>query len=493
MIFLRLTFIFFAITYGASLPLIAKDTADSTNSKIEQEATTKDEISIIYDGELLFTDFIDKVKSNHPQILRAKLDRDITISKRLEAQGRFDPSINSLNLINRFNSSSDVGEEKDAFTSDTSIDFLTGYGARIGLGAKFAQGDISTPISPTGEAGEYFVKLFVPLMRDAIYNSANIAEQKAKINELIADYIYYQEAQLSLLAKASKAYYKWLASKKILDVEQGIFKLLEEQVDLVHKQVELGNLAALNIIEADRELQNRNTKVITANRSFERESIDLTRYLWTNEQETYSTLSTANSPAFNDELKPLSDSDIVSAKNYALSHRPEFEAIKLNSEIAELERKFAKNQALPQLDALVNAGIETGDESIGPTLAAGFDLSLPLRVRTARAKRQQAEYRLEQLAIQNKQVEQNIYLDIENSASIVNNNYNKYIAAKNNFELSQKLEQGEIDRFELGDGTLFLVIRRQRSRVEANIEMLKAKAECLIALQNFKLIQGQLL
>ena len=90
-------------------------------------------------------------------------------------------------------------------------------------------------------------------------------------------------------------------------------------------------------------------------------------------------------------------------------------------------------------------------------------------------------------------MEQNIYLDIENSASIVNNNYNKYIAAKNNFELSQKLEQGEIDRFELGDGTLFLVIRRQRSRVEANIEMLKAKAECLIALQNFKLIQGQLL
>ena len=68
MIFLRLTFIFFAITYGASLPLIAKDTADSTNSKIEQEATTKDEISIIYDGELLFTDFIDKVKSN-PKLL----------------------------------------------------------------------------------------------------------------------------------------------------------------------------------------------------------------------------------------------------------------------------------------------------------------------------------------------------------------------------------------------------------------------------------------
>ncbi|NQY80501.1 MAG: TolC family protein [Candidatus Caenarcaniphilales bacterium] len=448
--------------------------------------------SMIFDGELFFGDFINTVKENHPQVLRAKLDRDITISRRLEAQGRFDPSINSLNLVNRFNSSSDVGEEKDAFTSDTSVDFLTGYGAKIGLGAKFAQGDISTPISPTGESGEYFVKLFVPLMRDAIYNSANVAEQKAKINELIADYIYYQ-AQLGLLAKASKAYFKWLASKTILDVERDIFGLLKSQVELVYKQVDLGNLAALNIVEAERELQSRNTKVITANRSFERESIDLTRYLWTKEQDVYATLSYSNSPELDEEPKLLSEADISLAKEFALEHRPEFEAIKLNKDIADLERKFAKNQALPQLDALVNAGMETGDNSIGPTLAAGFDLSLPLRVRTARAKRQQAEYRLEQLSIQNKQLTQNIFLDIENSASIVNNNYDKYIAAKENFELSKQLEQGELDRFDLGDGTLFLVIRRQRSMVEANIEMIKAKVECLIALQNFKLIQGQLL
>ena len=450
------------------------------------------ETTNIYDGELLFTDFIGIVKANHPQILRAKLDRDITISRRLEAQGRFDPSINSLNLVNRFNSSSDIGQEKDVFTSSSSLDFLTGYGARIGLGANFAQGDISTPISPTGDTGEYFVRLYVPLMRDAIYNSANIAEQKAKINEIIADYIYYQ-AQLSLLEKASQVYYKWLASKTVFDIEADILKLLEEQVDLVHKQVDLGNLAALNTVEAEREFQNRKTKVITANRAFERESIDLTRFLWTNDQDTYNTLRLNNSPEFNDELSPLSIDEIEAAKSFALSHRPEFEAIKLNSDIATLERKFAKNQALPQLDALVNAGIETGEDSIGPTLAAGLNLSLPLRVRTARAKRQQAEYRLEQLDIQQKQLKLDIFMDIENSASIVNNNYDKYIAAKENFELSQKLEQGEIDRFELGDGTLFLVIRRQRSRVEANIEMIKAKANCLIALQNFKLIQGQLL
>lgn len=446
--------------------------------------------AIIFDGKLFFDDFISMVKENHPQILRAKLDRDINISRRLEAQGRFDPSINSLNLVNRFNSSSDIGQEKDAFTSDTSIDFLTGYGAKIGLGAKFAQGDISTPISPTGESGEYFLKLFIPLMRDAIYNSANVAEQKAKINELIADYIYYQ-AQLDLLSKASKAYYEWLASKTILDIEKDIFILLKNQVDLVHKQVDLGNLAKLNIVEAKRELQSRNTKLITANRSFERESINLTRYLWTNKQDVYATLNYVNSPELDKEPELLSEADINSAKDFALMHRPEFEAIKLNKNIADLERKFAKNQALPQLDALVNVGMETGEDSIGPTLAAGFDLSLPLRVRTARAKRQQAEYRLEQLSIQNKQLTQNIFLDIENSASIVNNNYNKYIAAKNNFELSKQLEQGEIDRFNLGDGTLFLVIRRQRSMVEANIEMIKAKLECIIALQNFKFIQGQ--
>lgn len=459
-------------------------------SSLYQEQSLK----LINNGLTLgFSDFVEIVKTNHPDIISSDLERKIATYKRIEAQGAFDPSINSQNFYNRFNSSSAVGDTQEAFTSNTSLDFLTGYGAKFGLGGKFAQGDIKTPISPTGETGEYFVKMQIPLLRDAIYNSKSVKEKTSKLSEVLADYLLFR-TKLMTLDSASKSYWDWVANKKILDTETNLLGLVTDLVNFVQEQADHGNLPQIDVVEAQREVQKRQGRVNKAIRSMQESSINLSKFTWTKAGNPYAISEAKQVPTKIDLPQELNKDELEEAKLNSLITRPEFKALDLSREISTLERKLAKNQILPQLDAYLSSGIETGQDSIeGPTVEAGINLSIPLRVRTARGQMQQAKLKIKQLNLKERQLIQSVFLEIEDTASAVDTSYQRFLAANQDYELSLKLEEGEEERFKLGDSTVFLVIRRQRATVEANIELIKTITDYHKARVKFMLVQGQLI
>jgi outer membrane protein TolC len=450
------------------------------------------EILLDQKTEIEFIDFINNVKTNHPDILSAELEKQIASSKRLETQGQFDPSVSSKNSFNRYNSSSSPGKDQNGFFSDTSFDILTRQGAKFGLGAKYAQGDISTPFSPTGELGEYYVKLQVPLIRDFINNSANIKEKSAKLNEVIAEFILFR-TKLKILENSANAYWEWFASKKILDIETDLRDLIAKQVGFVQQQADFGNLPQISVIEANRELQSRTGRVNVATRGLQNSAINLSKFLWSSEGLPLGIPAETQLPVAFPQPQKVSIEEIQLAKISSLKSRPEFKALGLSREISTLEKNLAKNQMLPRLDAYINQGYEVGDNSIGPTTEVGLNLLLPLRVRTAKGQMQQADLKIKQINIQEKQLLQNVFMEIEDAASQLNTAYDRYLAAFNEFKLSQELEDAEKIIFEQGDSTLFIVIRRQRDRVSANIEMIKALSEYYKALAKYNLVQGNLL
>lgn len=501
----HLIFYTFLILFSVSLFSLAKnkdkeipalkkisleDEYKNFNSSLFNENST---VLLVNNGlDLDFESFIFLVKENHPDILSAELSKDIARLKRVESQGAFDPSINSKNSFNRFNSSSDIGQAQEAFTSNTSLDFLTGYGAEFALGARFAEGDIKTPISPAGDAGEYYVKAQIPLLRGAIYNSKFIKEKQSKLEEIIADYLLFR-TKLKTLNEGSKAYWDWVAAKKIFDIESNLFYLVKDQVSFVQEQADLGNLAEISVVEAKREVQKRQVKVNKALRNFQETSLSLSKYTWDAEGRPYSILNADQVPEQLPVPKQLNIEDVETAKLNSLINRPEFKALALSRDITDLEKNLAKNQMLPIFDAFISSGFQAGDDSVNPSLIAGVDISIPLRLRTASSRKKQAEAKIQQLNLQERQLIQNIFLEIEDAASQVQTAFDRFVAAKQDYELSKELEIAENDRFELGDSTLFLVIRRQRATVEANIEFIKTLKDYMKASIRFKLVQGDLI
>jgi outer membrane protein len=435
--------------------------------------------------------FLNLVLDNHPEIIQAKLDRQRALAQRIEAQGAFDPSLSADGFYNRFNSSSAVGDVQEAFTSGTSIDWLSGYGAKFSIGSKLALGDIKTPISPTGDAGEYFLKLQVPLLRNAIYNDKNVKEQQAKIKETIADFKLSQK-KLDMLSKSIEKYWSWIGSFRKLNFEQELLKLNEQQSAQVDQQVQFGSLAGIDLVEIQREVQKRRGKVALTTAEYQQKALELTSFLWNDNGQPFPVVSSKNLPEIDINNVTLEEADIFDAKLVALENRPEFQSLKKFKEVVDWNRKYAKNQYLPELNAYGYQGVEVGGQSIGPTTQAGLELMLPFRNRRASGKLKQAKIDMSKLNVQEKQLAQRVFLEVENSAQILKNSYEAYQAAKEELDLAAKLAKGEKDKFDLGSSTIFLVIRRQRSLVDAQINLIESFVNFNVANANFKFSQGLL-
>jgi outer membrane protein TolC len=121
----------------------------------------------------------------------------------------------------------------------------------------------------------------------------------------------------------------------------------------------------------------------------------------------------------------------------------------------------------------------------------GLNFGLPLRLRTARGLMKEAQSKIKQMNIQEKQLLQAIFLDIENAYSQIDTSYDRYLFSQKEYALAQKLEEGERLRFELGDSTLFLLIQRERMTIESRIDMIKALGDYNYALVNFDIVQAK--
>ncbi len=436
-------------------------------------------------------DFLKMVNRNHPDIIKAKLDRQKALYKRVEAQGAFDPSVSSDNFYRRFNSSSAVGDTQKAFTSNTSIDWLSGYGAKFSVGAKFAEGDIKTPISPTGDGGEYFVKAQIPLLRNAIFNEKNVKEQQAKIQETIFDLELY-EKRLQTLSKAAYSYWNWIGSFKKLEAQEELLRLNQNQAQQAQDQVTYGILPQIGKVELDREVQKTQGKVWDSIIGYKDKAIKFTSFLWRENGESYPIVSSDNLPEMQLEIDSYQEPEVHEAKLNALENRPEFKSITRFKEVARWNRKFAKNQYLPELDLYGYQGIEVGAGSIGPTTEAGVQILLPFRNRKASGLLNQAKINISKLNVQEKQLAQAIFLEIENTAQILENSYKAFETAKKEVEFATLLAQGEKDKFDLGASTIFLVIRRQRSLIDAKINLITSYVDYNIAKANYNFAQGLL-
>lgn len=443
------------------------------------------------EAKLEFDNFIESIKKNHPKIKLARLDMEIASGVRLETQGAFDPSIDSSNFYYRYNSSSKLGEELDAFSSNTALVLPSRFGAKFKAGAKYAVGDISTPISPTGDGGEYFLTAEIPLLRNGFYrNKEAIAEKKAKLSETNAEFNYFKTS-LFVLIDAAAAYYDWVAAKEIFDLENGMLSIVLNQANFTKEQSNLGNLPEIANSEALRELRMREGLVQGQSRKFQESSFKLNTFMWQNDGNASQVAWFDDVPSkILTQIKELKREDINSAQYNAIQNRPELKFLDISKEITKYDISFAKNQMLPLLNAYISPGYETGANGIGPSLELGVNISLPLRIRSAKGKLKQAENLIKQIDIQEKQILQKIFLEIENAASEVNANYKKYLAGQEELKYAFELEKGEYDRFELGDSTLFLVIRRQRARLESQKKLVEIVRDYRTALYSFELLQA---
>ncbi|MCS6886179.1 MAG: TolC family protein [Acidobacteriota bacterium] len=437
------------------------------------------------EAELTLQSFLAAVDANHPKLKGAEALRSVAAAKRLEKSGAFDPVLNFGSDFIRYNSTTTRGKQRETAGNELSLDFVTRSGLKFYGGVRLNLGTVKSPLSSTGDTGEYFLGVKLPLLRNAGINEKAAAERQAFLGEDIAEAEFY-ELRRNLLMKAAMAYWEWVGAARRLDLARRMLELARVRAEAVRERALAGDLPIIDSVEAEQEVQRRLGAQIKAERDLQKAAFKLGEYLWDSNGNPAALPSENTVPRRMDSPRAISFDEQVLARSRAIMRRPELRIISLNRKVLEIDRDLARNQVRPAVDFSFSPGIDTGLGSIGNTLKAGLDFSFTFRQRAAEGRIGQAEYKMRKLDFEDAETRRRISLEVDDAVSAVNTGVERYKVALRELDLAIRLEEGEREKFLLGDSTIFLVNQRERSRAEAEIKLIDVYIEYQIGMAAYK-------
>lgn len=440
---------------------------------------------------LRLDDLLRQVQATFPKLAAADAQRRAAAAKALEKAGAFDPVLSGGTDFFRFPDSDKPGKLKSFSATDAAVELLTPYGIKVVTGGRLIRGDVKSPLSLTGDSGEYFVGVKVPLLGGAGLNEKSAALRQSRLGLPLAD-SEFDQFRLETLLKAAASYWDWVAAGQRLQVARDLLKLAEVRAAAVKARAEAGDLPLIDVTEADQEVQRRIEGREKAERDLQKETFKLSLFLWQPDGSPAPLPGLAAIPSIPPPPGALQENQVQAGRTEALQRRPELKALDASRRITEVSLALARNQRLPALEVTVAPGYDTGEFGAGATLKAGVSLGLPLRQRAADGRAEDARLKLEKLELDRQLERQRILTEVEDAVSAVRQTYQRYLAASRELELARRLEQGERQRFDLGDSTLFLVNQRERATAEAAVKVIAIRAEYEQSLVLFRAVTAQL-
>ncbi len=484
----RISFFVFSIflffVYGLDYKETFAQTSTTANTMAPADSGGNDK------PELTLAEVLRQVEANHPKLTGANIGRLTAESKLLEKRGAFDPVITTSTDFLRYNSTSTPGKPSLAFQNQGSVEWTTRSGMKFFAGSRLNLGRVKSPLSSTGNTGEYFAGVAMPLLRDRNINAKSIGERQASIDINRAE-TEIASVRLELFLNAATGYWEWAAANRKLEVNRRIFDISAERAKQVGGRVSKGDLPPIDSTEAAMEVNRRMGNVVKSEQELQKTEIKLGLYLWTPDgQPDYVPLpnrSPENIPIPN----RLTDFIVQEGIKRALSSRPELQDLELMNTQFQLEQKLLENSRKPRVDLYLAPGQDTGPNGIGTTFKFGATLEIPVRNRTADGKLANARLKSEKILLEQSIERRRIEAEIRNAAQSANAAHDRYLLAREELVLAKRLEEGERIRFAAGDSTLFLVNQRERAAVESEIKLIEIQAEYEISIIAFKVAANE--
>jgi outer membrane protein len=319
------------------------------------------------------------------------------------------------------------------------------------------------------------------------------------------------------IANVRNAYWDLVFALSAVDVAQRATELADKLVEDNQARVEVGTLAPLDIVQAQAEAATRRQNLAAAEAAAQTAEIGLKRFL----------VSGTDDPLWRQTIRPVDlpslqppPADVEGAIRTALAQRTDVLNTRKNLDISDVNIRFFRNQALPDLDLNASYGAQgiggtffrrsgSGIESqvIGTIPGGFFDalsvlrqrdypnwnfsmtLSYPLlgsqadaQLARARLQRNQSMTRLRALEVQ-------IAAEVTNAALTVQSNLKRVEAATAARELALKRLEAEQSKFDVGMTTNFFVVQAQRDLRDAQNTELRALADYRKSLVNYERAQ----
>lgn len=431
--------------------------------------------------ELKLLAVIKSIKENHPILMATLEQRRVAEAELLAARGAFDPSI-KLESSTRATGYYE-GSRLGGFVEQP----LEFYGSRLFAGYRRSDGrvPIYEGMFESLDGGEFNAGFDIPLLRDGPIDRRRASIQRFTIEGDIAD-ASIEEQLIALVRVGSQTYWQWVAAGERVKIFDGLLRVALERDSQISARVDLGDLPKFDQLDNQRQVLQRQSQLVEAERSLQQAAFELSLFL--RDPEGQQITPTRSSLPKEVQIPPPWSKDNEGEQiETAYRNRPELVRLERQRDQLKIERSLQENQMRPRLDLQFMASQDAGSGS--PTLEegelkAGVKVEIPLQVRTAEGRIQVADAKDRELRRLIEFQRQKIATDVKDALNALLLLRKRYELAKQEVKAAAELEQGERVRFEQGDSNLIFVNVREQTTAEAaarEVDALRAYQQALAA------------
>jgi outer membrane protein TolC len=318
----------------------------------------------------------------------------------------------------------------------------------------------------------------------------------AKNSREIAD-VSFRLQVITTVSQIQNIYWDLVNAYEDVKVKERSVALAQRTLSDNRKQVEIGTLAPIEITRAEAEVATRQQDLIVSQTNLQLQQLLMKNALTRNMSDQIAAAPVIPTDTMRmPEVEPVVPTeDLI---NDALSHRPELTQSRIDLTNRDINKKAARNALLPAVDlfAFYGASALGGDpvgingfpqtsyggavanlfDSSAPDKGVGFQLTIPIRNRSAQADqvRSELEYRQAQMRLQ--QLQNQIRIEVRNAQFALQQNRARVDAARKGVALGQQSLDAEQKKYALGASTNFLVLQAQRDLAAAESNLVTAMA-----------------
>ena len=382
------------------------------------------------------------------------------------------------------------------------------------LNSHFSTNSIFTSFDPVLRSN-FNVNYIQPLLRNLKIDGPRQAIAITRANREISD-IQLRSTVVQTQRAVRNAYWELVGAQSLLDVQRQSLELAEESLRNNRRRVEIGTIAAIDIVEAELEVARNDEAVIIAEAQVDRAEDRLRTLIFDPDAPDFWAIRIEPSDS---PVLQAREIDVDTAVRNALDNRTDLHTLDKNIQNTDTDIRYYGNQRLPDVNLQVNYALSgvggtrllrgsgfpppiIGQEetSFGsvlgdifsndfPNWTVGINVSYPLGTSSAEANLERARLQRTQAEVTRRSLEVRIATQVRDASRSVRMNLQRVQATRAARQLAERRLEAELRRDEVGLSTSFLVIQAQRDLASARNNEQNAILDYTRSLVDFDAVQ----
>ncbi len=422
---------------------------------------------------LSLDEFYKIILTNHPVVKQAELLSEMAQQDIRLARGSFDPK-----LVSSF----DHKEFKDkTYYSklDAYLSFPTWFPVNPKIGYQQNTGELLNSEDGIPGGKQLYAGVSIPVGRGLFTDERRTAVKQA---ELFKDIATADQIKIinKILLEAAKDYWQWYYAYYQYRLSNQAVTIAEEIFSRVKINMEQGEAAMIDTVQAKITLQSRRVERQEALLAFQNTGITISNYLWDGQVNPVQLGLTVAPVMTATDQTLLQDELLEELVMKARENHPELVKLSVKLDQLELDRSLAREFLKPQLDLNYSVLSQpSAAHQVDPLndYKVGVDLSFPIFLRKERSKLALSKLKIENTQFQRSQSEREIINEVNSTFNELRNTIVIINQQTEVVDLYSRLLNSELLNLENGESDLFKINIQQEKLLQSQSKLLKLTSD----------------